>query len=408
MIIHCLSMRTIFIVTLTLVVASGCSNKKHEKEQHTSIPEYQPSPAKSLSAEPYLFTDKNEVVYMSWVEKKDETNFFKFSRLTEDRWSEPALIASGNTWFVNWADYPMIATDGNGNFVSHVLDKRGDGGYTYDVKIFASADGGKNWTVPFTLNDDGKQAEHGFVTLVPYGDKFLVSWLDGRNTVMEGMDHGDGHHGSMNLRVAIIDYNGKKMDEWELDNKTCECCQTTAAITDNGPVIIYRDRSDEEIRDMSIVRLVNGSWTKPQSIFPDNWKIAGCPVNGPRSASIGNNLAIAWFSAPDENAKVQVIFSTDGGVTFGKPVRVDEGKPVGRVDVVMLDDSTSVVSWLEGGDIKVVRVSHDGVKGTPVTISHTSGARSSGFPQMTKSGNELIFAWTDDKEKTIKVASWLF
>lgn len=43
--------------------------------------------------------------------------------------------------------------------------------------------------------------------------------------------------------------------------------------------------------------------------------------------------------------------------------------------------------------------------GDKSTISFESEARSSGFPQMTKSGGKLIFAWTDDEDKVVKVAS---
>jgi hypothetical protein len=202
-----------------------------------------------------------------------------------------------------------------------------------------------------------------------------------------------------------VDINGVKINEWELDNRTCDCCQTGTALTDNGPIVIYRDRSDEEIRDMSIVRFVDGQWTEPKTIYADNWKIAGCPVNGPRVDAIGNNLAIAWFSSPEGNANVRVIFSSDGGATFGESVKLDECKAIGRVDVVMLDDDNAMVSWMEGAEIKAVKVNRDGTKGSSMSIASTSDARSSGFPQMTKSGNKLIFAWTDDKDKNIKTAS---
>jgi hypothetical protein len=222
---------------------------------------------------------------------------------------------------------------------------------------------------------------------------------------MEGMENHEGHHGQMSIRAAVVDINGVKSNEWELDNRTCDCCQTGTALTDNGPVVIYRDRSDEEIRDMSIVRFVNGQWTEPKTIYADNWKIAGCPVNGPRIDASGNNLAIAWFSSPEGNASVHVIFSKDGGATFGEPVKLDEGKAIGRVDVVMLDADNAMVSWMEGAEIKAVKVNRDGTKGSSMSIASTSDARSSGFPQMTKSGNKLIFAWTDDKEKIIKTAS---
>ena len=389
-----------FIILLPL---AGCTSIKESK---TASIHFLNSPTKNSSGEPHLFTDESGTVHLSWIEKTEKKGAFKFSTLTDNQWSEPILIDSGSNWFVNWADYPMMASSGN-NVVAHYLEKSGEGTYAYDVKLTTSLDKGKTWKSASILHDDGKQAEHGFVSLVPYGDNFLVTWLDGRNTVMEGMegmDH-EGHHGAMSLRAAIIDPDGNKLNEWELDDKTCDCCQTTAVITDNGPIVIYRDRSDEEIRDMSIVRLVNGEWTKPLSIFQDNWKIAGCPVNGPRSSSIGNTLATAWFSAPDGNAMVNVVFSTDGGVSFGKPLRIDDGNSIGRVDIVMLDKETAMVSWMEGSEIKAIKVKQNGNKESAMTIASSSEGRSSGFPQMTKSGDNLIFAWTDDKEKTIKTAS---
>lgn len=387
--------------------ATACQSNKREHAATPVALNYMSSPAMDSAAEPYLVADKDKNVYLSWVEEKGDSGVLRFSKWTNGEWSDPALIAAGNTWFVNWADYPMIATDGSGNFMAHILDRSGPGKFSYDVKVLTSADSGNTWQSPFVLHDDGKEAEHGFVSFLPYQDKFLVTWLDGRNTVsgsMEGMSH-EGHHGAMTLRAAILDHSGKKSGEWELDAKTCDCCQTTAALTDSGPVVIYRDRSDEEIRDMYIVRLVNGNWTSPRPVYRDNWKINGCPVNGPRAAAHGNDLAVAWYSAPEDSAKVQVIFSADGGATFGKPVRVDEGNTIGRVDVVMLANHSVVVSWMEGGTIKARTISQDGKKGEPITVFDSSSARSSGFPQMEASENELIFAWTDDHEQAVRVAS---
>ncbi len=63
-----------------------------------------------------------------------------------------------------------------------------------------------------------------------------------------------------------------------------------------------------------------------------------------------------------------------------------------------------MVSWMEGAVIKAARINKDGTKDSSIIIASSSEARSSGFPQMTKSGNNLVFAWSDDKEKTIKVA----
>jgi hypothetical protein len=401
-----MTMKSKLYLVFLCVIGISCSPKKNTNETILQINPIT-SPAKSNSAEPFLFTGKDSTVYLSWVEKSEDTSTFKFSSLKNGVWSEPIIIASGNTWFVNWADYPMIASNGQ-QLIAHFLDKSGESKYAYDVKLTTSADKGKTWSDPFVLHDDKKQAEHGFVTLLPYGENFLVTWLDGRNAVMEGMEGMKGHegdHGSMSLRAAILDCKGNKISEWELDNKTCDCCQTSAAITTTGPIVIYRDRSDEEIRDMSIVRLIDGQWTEPKSIHNDNWKIAGCPVNGPRVVADGNNLAVAWYSVASDTSKVNVSFSNDGGATFGKPIRVDEESAIGRVDIAMIDNKSVLVSWMEGTKIKATKVYSDGRMESSLTIASTSESRSSGFPQMTKSGNRLIFAWTDDREKNIKIAT---
>lgn len=393
------------IAILSLIVAfASCADKTTETKTGEVVTIS--SPAADSSAEPYLFTDAKGIVHLSWVQKKGESSL-RFSTLVNDQWTAPVTISSGNNWFVNWADYPVVSSDAAGNMLAHFLEKSDTATFTYDIKLVASADAGKTWGKPTTLHDDGKKAEHGFVSITPYNDQFIAAWLDGRKTGMEGNDHSkhEGHHGEMTLRAALLDKKGTKTNEWELDGRICDCCQTTIAITENGPIIVYRDRSDDEIRDMSIVRFVNGEWTQPKTIFPDEWKIAGCPVNGPRADAVGNNVAIAWFSMKENKAQVKIIFSEDGGATFNPPIQIDEGKAIGRVDVVMLDKQSAMVSWMEGSAIKALKVNADGTKGKAIIIAESSDSRTSGFPQMTKAGNQLIFAWTDSKEKTIKLAS---
>lgn len=394
-----------FITLIVLIFFLACNNPAKKIETETGNLKTLASPADTLSAEPYLFTDKNGQIYLSWIEEIKNKSFLKFSRLSKDSWSEPGIIASGDNWFVNWADYPMMSSDGGDNMIAHILEKSAGGTYTYDVKLLTSSDKGANWSSPRILNEDGKKAEHGFVSLIPHNENYFISWLDGRNTSMEaGAGHGSGH-GAMSIRAALVSKEGLKSTEWELDNRVCDCCQTSAALTANGPIVVYRDRSEDEIRDISIVRLVNGEWTQPIPIFSDHWKISGCPVNGPRADAQGNNLAIAWFSSPDKIGRVQVIFSNDGGATFNAPVKMNESETIGRVDLIMLDETSAMVSWMEGSEIKAARVYHNGDKDPSIVIASSSESRSGGFPQMTKSGNRVVFAWSDTKEKTIKTSS---
>ncbi|TAL50444.1 MAG: exo-alpha-sialidase, partial [Chitinophagaceae bacterium] len=173
-------------VLMLMCVLASCTNSNNEKKTtgNTEV-KLLSSPASDSCAEPYLFTDNQGMVYLSWVEKKGKESTLKFSTLVNDQWSAPVVISSGNNWFVNWADYPVVIADSSNNMFAHFLEKSGTSTYAYDVKFITSSDKGRTWGSSKLLNEDGKQAEHGFVSMVPYGDKYFISWLDGRNTAME-------------------------------------------------------------------------------------------------------------------------------------------------------------------------------------------------------------------------------
>ena len=168
--------------------------------------------------------------------------------------------------------------------------------------------------------------------------------------------------------------------------------------TSEGAIVVYRDRSEKEIRDISVVRFSKGRWTEPRTLTTDGWEIQGCPVNGPSVSADARRVAVAWHTAAKEIPRVKVVFSSDAGASFGQPIQVDEATPVGRVDVVLLTDGSALVSWLErtskGGEVKVRRVRPDGSRDHAVTVAESTAARASGFPQIVRAGNEIIFAWT--------------
>jgi hypothetical protein len=340
--------------------------------------------------------------------KNDSITTLKYSKFNGDTWTSPSKIISGSDWFVNWADFPAIA-ENNGNVLTNVLQKSADGTYTYDIRLQLFSKNKNTWKNNFLLNLDGKKSEHGFVSMLPYNENsFFVTWLDGRTLVDVPKEKEQ-----MTLRGAFVNVEGEITNDVLLDDRTCECCNTAATIVANGPVVIYRDRSKQEIRDISIVRLVNGKWTNPKTVYKDNWEIPGCPVNGPAIDSFKDAVALAWFTAENDKPRVQVIFSDDQGATFGIPYRIDTGNAIGRVDLVMLDKDNAVISWMEpdGVDtlIQILKIASDGTKSLPVTITKTRSERSSGFPQMELLNDKLFIAWTslENKEPTIKIASVL-
>ena len=398
----------IFIMILLLVSCKTETSKSKAAVLmgHTTIVKIK-NPSSPNSSLPRLFSSGEDLL-MSWVQNKDSIANLKYSKFNGTNWTAPTEIISGSDWFVNWADFPAIA-ENNGSILTNVLQKSAEGTYTYDIRLQLFSKQKNTWENNILLNKDGKKSEHGFVSILPYNnDSFFVTWLDGRTLVDVPKENEQ-----MTLRAAFIDAEGEISNDILLDDRTCECCNTAATITANGPIVAYRDRSDTEIRDISIVRFVNGNWTAPKNVYQDQWKIPGCPVNGPAIDSFNGAVALAWFTAENDNPRIQVSFSEDQGKTFGLQYRVDSGNAIGRVDVVMIDQNNAVISWMEpdGIDtlIQVLKVSSNGEKNTPITITKTRSERSSGFPQLELVGDTLYVAWTslEDKKPAIKIVAVL-
>jgi hypothetical protein len=336
-------------------------------------------------------------VYLSWLERTgDSTHALRFSMFEDRRWSAPRTIAERDDFFVNWADFPSIIALSRRSLAVHWLQRSGTAKYAYDVRIAQSHDGGQTWTDPTVPHRDGTPTEHGFVSLFPFRDSLGAIWLDGRN--FASVAHGGA--ANMQLLMTTISTTGRPGVERVLDERVCDCCQTSLAVTASGPVVVYRDRSEGEIRDISVARWLGTTWSKGTVVHPDDWRIDACPVNGPAIAATGDHVAVAWFTAARDTARVYVARSHDGGATFDGPTRVDDGNPVGRVDVEIDSGGAAVVSWMEfagaeQADVRLRRIDAAGVRGPATIVARTSGARASGFPRMTMSGSDLVLAWTE-------------
>jgi hypothetical protein len=360
------------------------------------------TPAAPDSAQPQLSTSDRGTI-LSWVERQGQKATLRFSERTPNGWSTPRDAASGNDWFVNWADVPSVIRLANGTLVAHWLQKSGPDTYAYDVRLSHSKDDGKTWSPSFTPHTDGTRTEHGFASLFEMpGPGLGLVWLDGRAMKPEA-GHGGGHGaadgGAMSVRFATFDGTWKQTSEVPVDLRVCECCPTTAAVTAEGPIVAYRDRSEHEVRDIYVSRLEKGKWTEPKAVYQDDWKIAACPVNGPMLSARGRDVALGWFTAKDDQNRAFIAFSRDAGRTFGTPIRLDDSGALGRVDVELTPDGGAVASWIEFADqrsqLRVRRVQPSGAKSPAVTVSALAGGRASGYPRIARHRDELVFAWTE-------------
>jgi hypothetical protein len=371
-----------------------------------------PLPATEGSAQPDMAMTADGRLLLSWISSlPGRRNALQFVSLAENgRWqSAPRTIAVGESMLANWADTPHIAATGDGALWVHWLQRTGDG-YAYDVALSRSTDAGFNWSPPVLVNDDGTKTEHGFVAMWPAADDRLgIAWLDGRAMAGEEPaphdDRGTAPHahpgGAMTLRAAVFDGAMQRSDEQVIDAMTCDCCQTSVAVTSRGPLLVYRDRTDGEIRDIAATRFDGSAWSTPKPVHADGWKMPACPVNGPAVAAEGDDAVVAWYTAEGDDPRVQVARSNDAGDSFGAPVVLDRGEAVqGRV-AVALDPQQAWILWLRedaaGQSLWLSRRSPDlSREYQRVQVATLQGrGRGTGFPQLALRGPDAHVVWTD-------------
>ena len=392
----CLAVRWVGLAVLGGVLI-GCADPSVEPQPSWEIA----GAAGEGSAQPHLAVGEDGAVALSWLEPLEDAHALRFSTVTEDGWSAPRTVASGSDWVVNWADFPSVTPIGGDSLAAHWLVSQEDG-FSYDVMLSLSGDGGLNWAEPFPLNLDETPTEHGFVSLFSWGAGFAAVWLDGRNRFQDGefvFESAAGEPLGAGLRYASFDREGERLATEELDALVCDCCQTDVALSGGDALLVYRDRTTDEVRDIVLRRLSAEGWQPPLALPADNWVIDACPINGPAIDARGEQVAVAWFSAVDNQPLVHLARSYDGGRSFNDSMEVDSSGSFGNVDVAALADGDTAVSWLrtdQDGLALTVRVfPRSGEPGEPLDVAAIDMARPLDFPQMAYHDGRLIFAWTD-------------
>jgi hypothetical protein len=370
-----------------------------------------PLPMAPGAAQPDLVATPGGRLLLSWFNsvpgRRTALQFAEYGR--DGRWQgAPRTIAIGSSFVVSWADTPHIAATDDGALWVHWLQKTSDLHEASDVLLSRSSDGGFTWSTPVLVNTDGKQAEHGFVSLWPQSrDSLGVAWLDGRN---KGVHHehaardehaGMASMGMMSLRSAVFTSSLQRGGESELDASTCDCCQTGVAMTTRGPLLVYRDRTAAEIRDIYATRRDGERWTTPRPVHADGWKMPACPVNGPSVAANGNTVVVAWYTAAADKPAVRLARSNDAGDSFAAPVLLDQGEAVqGRVDVA-LDAEQAWVLWVRedggGQSLWLARYAPDLSRQlSRIEVAKLQGrGKGTGFPQLALRDGNAYMVWTD-------------
>ena len=338
-----------------------------------------PFPFGHSTVTPYVVAGGSGGFDVSWVDRGAKT--FNLAHYDGVKWSKPGVIAHGDM-LDNKADYPSIAVSGR-NVFAQWRERAGEGRV---IRLARSSDSGATWSAPVTPHPI-MPGEFGFVSMLPLaGGTARIVWLDGRRV------------GETELRAATMTAAGTLSSESVVDPRVCDCCQTSMAMMPRGPLVVYRGRSANEIRDIAMAAPVADA--HGALIHEDGWHLTGCPVNGPRIEARGAHAAVAWYTAADGKPAVNLAFSRDGGATFGAPIRVDAGHSAGRVDLALLDDGSAIVTWVEtatpAAHIVARRVTEAGTLDSPQVLGSGASPSSIGFPRIAFSNQNVLAAWNGD------------
>jgi hypothetical protein len=271
--------------------------------------------AKAYTMPSLTQTPEGEVM-LSWTEKDDQgvTSFcLAFSKDKGKTFSEKQVIYAGKGVGNSRLMRAKILTKKDGSLVAIFSNRtdipaanpqggKGKGGRSLDIVYCTSKDKGTTWTNPQSVDSDPTKGNvKGFFdAALMSNDEIAVAYLkDVANSTK---------HEERDLRL-VTTKNGVFQPERVIDPVVCDCCNINFLIDANGALNVYYRDNNDDIRDIAkMTSTDNGqTFSKPQIIHNDGWKISGCPHNGATSITHGKSALIAWYSGAETESGFRLV-----------------------------------------------------------------------------------------------------
>ena len=256
-------------------------------------------------AMPVLTQTPTGAVLLTWTEK-DAAGVGAFcmaqSADNGQTFADRRVIVTGKGIGGSRLMRPKVLTKKDGSLVA-VFSNRTDvnGKRTTDVQVSTSTDNGLTWPTPKSVDADPTPCVRGFfdAVLLPNNELAIAYLKDVA---------GSTKHEERNLRL-VLTKNGQFLPERIIDSVVCDCCNISMLVDTKGALNVYYRDNNDDIRDMArMTSTDNGlTFSKPQIMFTDNWKIAGCPHSGAFSTNYGTGTLVTWFSGSETDKGVRLV-----------------------------------------------------------------------------------------------------
>ena len=138
------------------------------------------------------------------------------------------------------------------------------------------------------------------------------------------------------VRLAVGEAAGHGFGEpVVVDDLVCECCQPAPLVLGDRVLVAYRnlvrDAAGVASRDIHVAASTDGGATfgEPVRVSDGSWHIDACPIAGPALAAHGSTLYAVWMDGRFDDGTfsrtdVWLAASADDGATFGPNVRIND------------------------------------------------------------------------------------
>ncbi|MDP3216773.1 MAG: exo-alpha-sialidase [Deltaproteobacteria bacterium] len=339
--------------------------------------------------------DGNGRIWLAKVE--NQQLWVSWSNDDGQRFSRPVAVAlEPEDIGASAENRPKIAVAQDGTVLlswSQSLPKR----FTGNIRFARSIDGGRSFSVPITLNDDGRIGSHSFDSLAIDGaGRVAVVWLDGRDRDA-AREKDAAFAGSSVYFAQSLDNGAHFSPNRKLTEHTCECCRTSLAWTAEGPIALWRNLYGTNTRDFALANLGTG---KVRRATDDEWQIDACPHHGGGLAVDGHDaLHLVWFT--QGKTRQGLFYKRIAGGRESSPMALGDPAAQAGHATVAAAGSMVLITWREfDGRVYVARAMHSTDGGAswsaPLRLAESGGAAD--YPLPLTDGKQALVVWNSATE----------
>lgn len=358
---------------------------------------------------PSLRYDAGGTLHVAWQEKPDQQGAVKIRQIAGEtrQLSHAVQVNPASLGPEALHQAPGLTTQGDGTVaLSWSTPNRTPGAmFASDLRVAASGDGGRTFTPPVQVNDDGLPISHTFEDLLRGPERDLyVMWLDGRGKDRSGAA----------VQFACSRDGGETFGpNVTVDGMACPCCRPMLAAAPDGSLwAAWRKTYEGNVRDIVVVQSVDRGKTfgPPHRVREDHWVFSACPHRGP---SLGfdrqGRLYVGWYTeGTDEQARIYLATSDDRAGTFTEPVSLhtSTNSLPDNLRLAIHPDGIVAAVWEEVTGVRkrvVLRVSFDRGKTFGPVIPLSAGAKAEHPTVAIHPSGRLALAWTEHAFPTNKI-----